>query len=75
MTSLMEAIVPGADTEIPTDQTPAYEDDTLNESIKDSLMRDLRSITRKLVVVLIPSKRNRFEQELKNCFLFLRIHL
>ena len=66
--------------ELPPEQTndltdeavlsPEY--DTINEPIKDSLMRDVQSIVRKLRVVLIPQRKNEFEKELKNC-IFPRI--
>jgi hypothetical protein len=49
------------------------EEDSLNESIGQSVMRDLKSIGNKLFLVLIPIKRDELQKELKNCFLFLFI--
>ena len=57
--------------------TPATDsvEDTINEPISASLLRDVRSIIRKLSVVLIPSKKNEFEKELKNCMFLIHFVL
>jgi hypothetical protein len=46
-------------------------EDSLNESVGQSIMRDLRSIGAKLLLVLIPRRRNELQKELKNCYLFV----
>lgn len=65
----METISPEEGQEISNEPVQPIEDETLNETVTESLLRDVRSIGRKLAVVLIPSKRNEFERELKNCLL------
>ena len=59
--------------DLSTSAVEETEYNTINEPIRESLLRDARSIVRKLSVVLIPSKKNEFEKELKNCLFFYYI--
>ena len=63
----MDDLTPQDGQAVPTQPAPPIAYDTINEPVSESLLRDLRSIVRKLSVVLIPSRKNEFEKELKNC--------